>query len=126
MAWVWLVVIGICVHTTYLSLMVGFARGKYDITAPATSGNDMFDRHFRVHMNSLEQHIVFFPMLAACAFTGTPIIAAALGAVYLLGRILYAIGYVKDPKKRGKGMMTGFFAVIGLMLVTGYNLFMQW
>ena len=113
MIWIWLVVIGVCVHTTYLGFMVGMARGKYDVQAPAISGNEMFERHYRAHLNSIEQHVVFFPMLATCAFTGTPTIAALFGAVYLIGRIIYATSYVNDPKNRGKGMMTGCELVDG-------------
>ena len=72
-------------------------------------------------MNSVEQLVVFFPLLAACAMTGAATIAAGLGAAYLVGRILYAIGYVKDPKSRGAGMMIGFLAQIGLLVVAGFN-----
>src|SRR4029453_15409606 len=38
---------------TWFGLMVGRAREKYGIAAPATSGNEVFERHFRVHMNTL-------------------------------------------------------------------------
>lgn len=122
MAWVWLVVLGVCAHTIYLSLRVGMARGKFGVEAPATSGHAEFDRYFRAHINSIEQHVIFFPLLAACAYSGAVTIAAILGAAYLLGRILYAEGYVREAKKRAPGMAIGFLAMIGLLLVSGFNL----
>ena len=122
MAWVWLVVLGVCVHMIYLSMMVGKARGTYKVQAPATTGHEMFDRHYRAHINSVEQSVVFFPLLAACAFTGASLISAILGAVYLVGRIIYAVSYVKEPGKRGAGMALGFLAQMGLLLVSAYSL----
>lgn len=122
MAWVGLVVLGVCIHMIYVMALVGKARGEYDVQAPATTGHEMFDRHNRVHLNSVEQSVIFFPLLLVCAFAGAPLIAAVLGALYLLGRILYARGYVKDPKSRGTGMMIGFFAQIALLLVAAFYL----
>ena len=121
MAWVLLVVLGVCMHIIYLSMMVGKARAAYDIQAPATTGHDMFDRNYRAHINSIEQSVVFFPLLAVCAFSGATTVAAILGAAYLLGRILYAAAYVKEPTKRAAGMILGFLAQIGLLLVGAYH-----
>jgi glutathione S-transferase len=121
MAWVWLVVLGVCVHIIYLSMMVGKARATYNIEAPATTGDLMFDRHYRAHLNSIEQSVIFFPLLAVCAFTGSTVIASILGGIYLIGRIVYAAGYVKEPGKRGTGMIIGFLAQVGLLLVGAYN-----
>lgn len=82
---------------------VGAARGKYNIAAPAVSGNEMFERVFRVHMNTLEQLVVFLPSLWIFASFISPIWAAALGAVFIVGRAIYASTYVKDPKSRSAG-----------------------
>ena len=121
MAWVWLIVLGVSAHMVFLMMQVGKARGQYDIQAPATSGHEMFDRHYRVHLNSVEQLVVFFPLLAAAANTGNPVVAAILGAVFLLGRIFYAAGYVAEPGKRGPGMMIGFLALVGLFGYSAFN-----
>jgi glutathione S-transferase len=87
----------------YFGIMVGRARGLYGIDAPATSGHEMFDRAFRIQMNTLEQLVCFLPalLLAGVYWPGTVI--AAIGAVYLLGRFLYARSYSRDPAKRGPG-----------------------
>ena len=51
---------------------VGVARGKYNIPAPAVSGNEMFERVFRVHANTLETLVVFLPALYAAWFRIKP------------------------------------------------------
>ena len=40
---------------------VGRARGRYGVKAPAITGNEIFERHFRVQQNTLEQLMVFLP-----------------------------------------------------------------
>ena len=82
---------------------VGVARGKYGIAAPATSGNEMFERVFRVHMNTLEQLVVFLPALWIFASFVSSLWAAILGAIFIVGRAINAMTYVKDPKKRSAG-----------------------
>jgi len=82
---------------------VGVARGKYNIAAPAVSANEMFERVFRVHMNTLEQLVVFLPALWIFASFVSSLWAAILGAIFIVGRAIYAVTYVKDPKKRSAG-----------------------
>ena len=82
---------------------VGRARGRYGIKAPAVAGNETFERYFRVHLNTLEQLIVFLPALYLFSHYYKPVIAAALGAIYLIGREVYAFTYVKEPAKREVG-----------------------
>ena len=82
---------------------VGKARGRYGVAAPAVAGNEIFERHFRVQQNTLEQLIVLLPALYVFSHYYSPLIAAALGVVYLIGREVYALTYVKEPKRRGFG-----------------------
>jgi hypothetical protein len=82
---------------------VGKARGRYGVKAPAITGNEIFERYFRVQQNTLEQLIVFLPGLYLFSHYFSPLAAAALGAVYLIGREVYAATYVKDPAKREMG-----------------------
>jgi glutathione S-transferase len=84
---------------------VARARGRYGIAAPAIAGNEIFERYFRVQQNTLEQLIVFLPALYVFSHSYSPLVAAALGAVYLIGREIYAVTYVKDPKKRELGFL---------------------
>jgi glutathione S-transferase len=82
---------------------VGAARSKYNIPAPAISGNDVFERTFRVQMNTQEQLLVFLPALWIFASFISPLWAAAFGAVFIVGRAVYAVTYVRDPKSRSIG-----------------------
>jgi glutathione S-transferase len=41
--------------------MVGYARGKYGVKVPSTSSHEVFERHYRVHYNPLEQLVPFVP-----------------------------------------------------------------
>jgi uncharacterized membrane protein YecN with MAPEG domain len=84
---------------------VAKARGRYGIVAPAIAGNEIFERYFRVQQNTLEQLIVFLPALYVFSHYFSPLVAAALGVVYLIGREIYAFTYVKDPKKRELGFV---------------------
>jgi glutathione S-transferase len=82
---------------------VGRARGRYGVKAPAITGNEIFERHFRVQQNTLEQLVVLVPALYLFAHYFSPLVAAALGVIYLIGRELYATMYVKEPSKREIG-----------------------
>ncbi|MFC1665703.1 MAPEG family protein [Pseudomonadota bacterium] len=85
--------------------LVGRSRGKYNVAAPATSGHEIFERYNRVHQNTLEQLVVLLPGLWAFGFTINEYLAAGLGIVYLIGRVIYLNAYVKDPVGRGLGMI---------------------
>jgi len=89
----------------YFGVLVGRARAKYGIKAPATSGNEVFERAFRVQMNTLEQLVGFLPALLIAGLYWTNAIVAAIGVVYLIGRFVYQRAYVADPAKRGLGFM---------------------
>lgn len=82
---------------------VGRARTKYKVYAPATTGDPGFERYFRVQMNEMENMIAFLPSMWLYAIMGNPRIAAILGAVYLAGRIVYAIGYWSEARRRALG-----------------------
>jgi uncharacterized MAPEG superfamily protein len=100
----------------WTGLRVGRARGTYGIKAPATTGHEEFDRHFRVQMNTLEGLVIFLPALWLFAAFGNEQIAAGLGVVWIIGRVLYAVTYVTDPSKRGAGFGISALAMLALLL----------
>jgi glutathione S-transferase len=95
---------------------VARARGRYGIAAPAVAGNENFERYFRVQQNTLEQLIGFLPGLYLFSHYYNPLVAAALGVIYLIGREIYAMTYVKDPKKREVGYVLTALPVAILIL----------
>ncbi len=100
----------------YMSLNVGRARVKFGVKAPATSGQPDFERVFRVHMNTLEWMPIFFPSLWLCAVYVSDFVAAALGIVWIIGRIVYMTGYTKAAEKRDIGFGIQALAV-GILFV---------
>ena len=104
------------VQFIYFSMLVGKARGKYGIKAPAMTGHEGFERAVRVQMNTLEQLVCFLPALLIAAVYWSPVYVAATGVVYLVGRTLYQRAYVADPAKRGLGFMLTFFPTVLLVL----------
>jgi uncharacterized MAPEG superfamily protein len=96
--------------------LVGRARGTYNVPAPATSGNPIFERYFRVHQNTLEQLVIFVPCMLIFSQVVSTRIAAGLGLVFIVGRLLYLRGYVADPAKRGPGFLIGALAQVSLLL----------
>jgi len=95
---------------------VGRARGLYGVHAPATTGNEIFERYFRVQQNTLEQLLGLVPGLYLFSHYWSPLVAAGLGVVYLIGREIYAATYVKDPAKRSLGFGLTFLPVVILLL----------
>lgn len=89
----------------FFGIMVGRARVKYDVHAPAMSGNEQFERVFRVHMNTLEQLAGFLPALLIAGVYWSNATVAGIGVVYLIGRFIYRQSYLGDPKKRGLGFL---------------------
>jgi glutathione S-transferase len=105
MAYVTIVVVLALLQFTWFGIAVGRARARYNVPAPAAAGNDLFDRHYRVQMNTLEQLALFLPAIWLFGSLVDSRWAAGLGVVYLIGRFIYAASYVSDPKKRGLGFM---------------------
>ena len=98
------------------SMLVGKARGDYNVDAPATSGNPIFERYYRVQENTLELLVYFIPGILMFAHYWRDDIAAGLGAVFLVGRILYLKAYVSEPKTRTLGFVLSFFPAAILVL----------
>lgn len=97
-------------------ITVGRARGKYGIKAPATSGHDGFERAFRVQMNTQESALLFLPSLWTASAFGVAWVSVTLGAVWLLGRVWYAVSYSNPAGNRGPGFAIGMLALLGLIV----------
>lgn len=87
----------------YTGLRVGQARERFKVKAPATVGHPMFERAFRVQMNTLEWMPILLPSMWLFAAYVSDAGAAALGIIWMGGRLLYIRGYMQAPEKRGRG-----------------------
>ena len=96
--------------------LVGQGRTKFNVPAPATTGHPAFERRLRVQANTLEQIIVFLPSLWLFSMMVSALWGAALGGVWILGRIVYAIGYFQAAEKRGVGFAITQVGTAGLLL----------
>jgi len=90
---------------------VGRMRGKYKVEAPATSGDPAFERAFRVQMNELENLVAFLPPMWIYAWFGNPRFAAIACGAYIVGRIVYAVGYWRESGKRSLGYSISTFTM---------------
>jgi uncharacterized MAPEG superfamily protein len=110
-----LIVILALLEYLVFSIQVGGARVKYNIKAPAVTGHPVFERHFRVQQNTIEQLIIFVPAIFSFSYVAENLgwpgneIAAILGVIFLIGRALYARAYVRDPAARSMGFLLTFF-----------------
>jgi glutathione S-transferase len=104
----------LCQYVVFMG-MCGKARAKSGIQAPAVTGDETFERAYRVQMNTIEQLIIALPAMWVSAMYFKPMLAASLGLVFFVGRLMYRISYMKDPTGRGPGMIVGFLANIVLI-----------
>lgn len=103
--------------------LVGRARGKYGIKAPAITGNDDFERSFRAHQNTLEQTVMFLPVLWIASLNGFEMWAHFLGAAWILSRVWYIVAYNKSAASREWPFMIGAFALVALLGLSAWGLY---
>jgi glutathione S-transferase len=119
-----LVIVLAVIEVMVLGVLVGRGREKYGVAAPATAGHPTWERLNRAHQNSIEQLVLFVPLFFAYCLNAGLQTGLLLGVVYLIARILYAAGYVRDASRRRIGAFLTFGvltwlavgAVIGLVV----------
>jgi glutathione S-transferase len=108
---------------------VGGMRGKHNVKAPATTGHPEFECAYRVQMNTLEQIVIFLPLLwlSDAYFHMMPYLTGALGLVWIVGRVIYATGYTADnPGGRSTGFLIALLATAGLLITTVIGIVQAW
>jgi glutathione S-transferase len=109
----------LCVVVIAIAMfLVGRARRIHRIEEPATTGHPAFERAFRAHQNTLEQTVMFLPLLWLATLYSSEKYAAFLGYAWLLGRLWYLFGYIAEAGKRSLGFLVGFAATTSLLLMT--------
>ncbi|MES2069393.1 MAG: MAPEG family protein [Pseudomonadota bacterium] len=118
-AWATIAALLVYLWTIY---KVAVARGKYKVHAPSVDGPPEFMRAMRVQLNTVEQIILFLPALWMCGYLLGDRWAGLGGAVWVLGRVLYALGYYRDARKRSIGFTVTLLASLGLLAGTAIGL----
>jgi|JI10StandDraft_1071094.scaffolds.fasta_scaffold634806_2 glutathione S-transferase len=106
-------------------VLVGRARAQYGVKPPAITGHEMFERVFRVHVNTLEQLAGFLPCLLIAGQYWPDALVAGIGVVYLVGRQLYRQRYLADPSSRQAGFLLTvlpIFVLFGLGIIGALGL----
>ena len=104
------------------SAYVSFARGRYGIHAPATTGHPQFDVAYRIQMNTLENAVAFLAALWLCALYLSAGFAGAIGAIWLAARAWYALAYARNPKRRGSAYTLSVVALVTLAVAAAIGI----
>jgi glutathione S-transferase len=114
----WVALVTLLTLLTYLwmGIAVARARGKSGIEAPAMTGDPVLERTIRVQANTLEWLPIFLLSMWLFAIYWNVLVAAGLGVVWILGRVIYAAGYVAAPAKRSTGFLIQMAASLILLL----------
>ena len=99
----------------WIALQTATARRKSGIEAPAMTGDPLLERTVRAHYNTLEWLPIFLPSLWLFAFYWSELVAAGVGVVWIVGRSLYATGYIQAANKRSTGFMIQSLATAVLL-----------
>jgi glutathione S-transferase len=101
----------------YMGIRVGQARGKFGVAAPAVTGDPNFERAYQVQMNTLEWLPIFLVSFWLFAFAwNSDRITAAIGLVWIVGRVMYMTGYTKAAEQREVGFIIQALTTLVLLL----------
>lgn len=117
MHYVEIVAMLVVVQYLFFTTLVGRARGQYGVKAPAITGNEGFERVYRVQMNTLELMIALLPSMFVAARFWPAAWVAGVGVIYLIGRFIYWRAYVAAPAARGLGFGLSMLPVLMLLLM---------
>ncbi len=107
-------------------LLVGRARGKTGVNAPAVTGNPVFERAYRVQVNTMENLILFLPALFLAAKYWPDSWVGGLGAVYVIGRHMYWRAYTNNPSTRHVGFAVAMLPTLLLIVLAVIGIIMAW
>lgn len=125
MTYVNLIILFALVEYAAFIMLVGGTRGKYNVNAPATTGNEQWERYHRIQVNTAEQLVLFLPAIYAFSHNVSATWAAGLGGVFVVGRIVYFIGYSKSAEKRMLGAVMSSFPSYIMVIGSLIGLYMQ-
>jgi glutathione S-transferase len=103
-------------------------RGKHKVDAPSITGPLEFESAYRVQANTIEQALMFFPLLyvSTAYFHLLAWLPAAFGLVWVIGRFIYMQGYISAPSRRSTGFLITAVATLGLLVLSIWGLVSAW
>lgn len=107
-------------------IAVGRARTEYGVNAPAISGPPAFERTMRAHQNTLENLVVFIPAVYLFAVYVHIELAATIGVVWIVGRLVYFRGYVEDAPRRAPGVLVSILCNAVLLIGGAIGALVDW
>lgn len=117
MIWIQLIIILALIQLAVFVVIVGKARVRFGVKAPAIYGNVEFERYYRVQMNTIELLILFIPSIFLASIYWSPYLMTALGFIYLIGRIMYFFAYTQGKNRVVAFLMS--FTPIVIFMVAG-------
>ncbi|NWU62445.1 LTC4S synthase, partial [Pterocles burchelli] len=84
----------------YFALQVIYARRRYKISPPQTTGHPEFERIFRAQANCSEYFPIFISLLWVAGIFFHQGVAAVCGLLYLYTRFRYFQGYATAAQER--------------------------
>ena len=109
-----------------MAILVARTRARFKVSPPAMTGSPEVERALRVQGNTVEQVVIFLPLLWVAALYFQGWFPPAIGLVWCLARIVYAAGYMKDPPSRRIGFATSVFCSIALAILGIIGLVEAW
>jgi len=122
MQYIELIILAAVLQFLFFGAMVGKARIASGIKAPSVSGNEIFERAYRVQMNTLELLVAFLPALFIAGKYWSNELISSVGVIYIIGRFIYWRAYMTLPKQRGLGFMLSLIPVIALIVLATVGL----
>ncbi|HXC57269.1 MAG TPA: MAPEG family protein [Rhizomicrobium sp.] len=112
----------------YTGINVARVRGETKIAAPAVTGHPKLDCAYRVQLNTIEQAVLFFPLLwiSTSYFHMLAWLPAVFGLIWIVGRFLYMQGYMAAPDKRSTGFLITSLATLGLLILSVIGIVQAW
>lgn len=118
----------------WTGISVARARGKHGVKAPTMTGPAEFECAVRVQANTLEWLVVFVPALWLATVYFSPSMSIlylswlppVLGAIWIVGRVIYKSGYMTAPEKRETGFVISTLAALALIICALIGIFITW
>jgi uncharacterized membrane protein YecN with MAPEG domain len=99
-----------------MAATVARTHAKTGILAPTMTGDPLLERTIRAHTNTAEWMPIFLPSLWLFAVYWSPLWATVLGSLWIVGRIIYFVGYRAAPEKRFPGFFIQTTTAFALLL----------